>query len=131
MKYILDSCALLSYILGEKEALVMKDLLLNSKNTFYLNYINYGEIIFTLGKKGLQEKKLEVVKDNLKLYLGIKFVQTDNFEVVEMAANYKIDGGLSYFDALILASSKKYNLKIITKDKEFKKFSSEFDILFL
>jgi predicted nucleic acid-binding protein len=131
MKYILDSCALLSYILGEKEALVMKDLLTDSKNTFYLNYINYGEIIFTLGKKGLQEKKLEVVKDNLKLYLGIKFVQTDNFEVIEMAANYKIDGGLSYFDALILASSKKYNLKIITKDKEFKKFSEEFDILFL
>jgi len=131
MKYILDSCALLSYILGEKEALGMKDLLTDSKNTFYLNYINYGEIIFTLGKKGLQEKKLEVVKDNLKLFLGIKFIQTDNFEVVEMAANYKIDGGLSYFDGLILASSKKHNLKIITKDKEFKKFSEEFDILFL
>lgn len=131
MKYILDSCALLSYILGEKEALVMKDLLTDSKNTFYLNYINYGEIIFTLGKKGLQEKKLEVVKDNLKLFLGIKFVPTDNFEVVEMAANYKIDVGLSYFDALILASSKKHNLKIITKDKEFKKFSEDFDILFL
>ena len=131
MEYILDACVLISYILGEKEALKVKDLLFNLDNTFYLNYSNYGEVIFTLGKKDLSESILNQIKDNLKNYLGLEFLKTDNFETVEIAAKYKINGGLSYFDALILASSKIHDLKIITKDSEFKKFTKDFDILFL
>jgi|688.fasta_scaffold218791_3 predicted nucleic acid-binding protein len=131
MRYILDSCALISYILGEEEALKVKDLLSDSSHIFYLNYVNYGEVIFTLGKKGLSEQILSQTKENLKSYLGLEFLKTDDFEIIETAAKYKIGGGLSYFDALILANSLKHGLKIITKDSEFKKFSKEFDILFL
>lgn len=131
MKYILDSCVLISYILGEKEALKVKNLLSETNNTFYLNYMNYGEVIFTLAKKGLSEEVLTQIKENLKSYLGLVFIKTDDFDIIETAAKYKTDGGLSYFDALILASGQKYDLKIITKDSEFKKFSKGFDILFL
>jgi predicted nucleic acid-binding protein len=131
MNYLLDSCALISYILGESEAEKMKDLLFDSKNSFFLNYVNYGEVLFVLGKNGLKKEKLEIIKENLKSFLDIKFLSTDDFDTIEMAADYKIDGGLSYFDALILACSNKHNLTIITKDSEFKKFTSKFKILFL
>jgi predicted nucleic acid-binding protein len=131
MNYILDSCALISYIMGESEATKVKDLLASNNNSFYLNYINYGEVIFTLEKKGLDKKSLEEVKSILKEFLDIKFLKVGSFEMVEMAAELKIRGGLSYFDALILASSKKYELTIITKDSEFNKFRKDFQILFL
>ena len=131
MKYLLDSCALISYILGEEEAVTIKDLLKNTKHQFFLNYINYGEILFILGKKGLKNEVLEEVKNSLKHYLSITFLKTDNFEIIELASELKTKGGLAYFDALILATSKKYKLTIITKDQEFKKFSKDFQILFL
>lgn len=131
MKYLLDSCALISYVMGEKEALAVKDLLKNTKNEFFLNYINYGEILFILGKKGLKTQALEEVKNSLKYYLNITFLKTDTFEIIELASELKTKGGLAYFDALVLASSQKHKLTIVTKDQEFKKFSKDFKILFL
>lgn len=131
MKYLLDSCVLLSYILGEKEALRVKELLEDASHQFHLNYINYGEVLFSLGKKGFPQALMEETKIILKQELKIKFLKTDDFASVELAAEIKTEGGLSYFDSLILASSRKHDLIIITKDQEFQKFTKDFDILFL
>jgi predicted nucleic acid-binding protein len=131
MRYLLDSCALIAYFLGEKEGEVVKNILNDSNNSFYLNYVNYGEILFSLGKKGYNLDLLEEIQENLKFYLRIHFISTDDFKIVELAAKYKIDGGLSYFDALILANSQAENLTILTKDSEFEKFTKDFKIQIL
>jgi predicted nucleic acid-binding protein len=130
-EYILDSCALLAYFMDEKEADHMEEILLKAEQNLYLNFVNYGEALYILRNRGFPKESVLKVQNRIKNYLGIEFLKTDDFETVELACDFKAKGGISYFDAFILASAKKKKLTIITKDQEFKKFEKEVKILWL
>ncbi|MEI6728593.1 MAG: PIN domain-containing protein [bacterium] len=131
-EYLLDSCALIAFFAAEPEAVILKEMFLKGENSkFYLNFVNYGEVIYNLRLKGYSEENIIKVQNRIKNYLDIQFLKTDDFETVELACDFKAKGGVSYFDAFILASAKKKKLTIVTKDQEFKKFEKQVKILWL
>jgi predicted nucleic acid-binding protein len=46
----------------------------------------------------------------------------------EIAADYKLEGGISYADCFLLVEAEKHGGLIVTKDKEFKKFEKRLNI---
>ena len=131
-KFLLDACAVLSFLLDEKEAEKMQDIFtrsVNDENRLYMNLVNYGEICIVLNRY-YSKNKAEEIQNLIKNTFKIEFLNLD-LKLVEKAGAIKSNGGLAYPDAIALATSKIYNLTLLTKDQEFQKFTSDFDILFL
>jgi len=126
--YVLDSSSLLCLFKGEKEANFIEKILEKSKNkkvNLYMPSIQYGEILYITQREFGIEKKNEIqdILDNLP----IKIFEIDKKLSIE-AAKFKAQGGISYPDCFVIAIAIKLNAKIITKDKEFKKFEKQVSI---
>ena len=92
-----------------------------------MSTVNFGEVSWFLYKNSPEKAEflLQAVKD-----LKINFVSPD-IDDSESAGFYKSQGGVAYPDCFVLSLAKKLQAKIVTKDKEFKKFESEFEIIWL
>lgn len=131
-KILLDACSLLSFLLDEKEADQIENLIKKASQgdiKLYMSLINYGEVCITIDKVFTEPKSFEI-KELIKNNLSIQILNLD-VDIIETAAKIKSKGGLAYPDAIALVTSQNYNLTLLTKDSEFKKFSKDFDILFL
>ena len=88
--------------------------------------INYGEILYVMGK-ALTSSEFRNLKDDLKDSFNLK-IELPGVEDFEIAADYKLEGGVSYADCFLLVEAEKHKGLIVTKDKEFKKFEKRFNI---
>jgi len=131
-KILLDACSLLSFLLDEKEAEQMESWFKKAnqnKAKLYMNIINYGEVCIKIDRF-FNEQKATETKELIKHNLSIQILNCD-LKIIETAAKIKAKGGLAYPDAIALVTSKVNNSTLLTKDKEFQKFSKEYSILFL
>src|SRR3989344_3129552 len=106
-EYIIDSSALLAICLNEPEAEKMEWQLIRAregKSSLFLSVVQYGEIL--------------------------SIIPVDR-STAEEAATAKARGGISYPDALVIATAKDRHAIILTKDREFQKFSKEVSIEWL
>lgn len=130
-KYILDSCSLISYFLDESGAQQIEDLLFQAENKevlLLLPDMQYGEVIYILH---LRDPKFtyEIVK---RIIFSLPLsLSKSNFSIFEEATQYKIQGGIAFPDGFVLAHAKNNDASIVTKDKEFRKFENEVDVLWL
>lgn len=131
-KILIDSCSLLSLLLDEAEADKMTNWLQKARTgevKLYMSLINYGEVCIKLDQF-LDELSAEEAKENIKSNLFITILDVD-MAIIESASKIKSGGGLAYPDAIALATCKTHDLTLLTKDSEFKKFTKDFEILFL
>jgi predicted nucleic acid-binding protein len=131
-RYLLDACALLSFLLDEKEASSVEKILVQAKNgevKLFMSLINYGEVCVRL-EQFFDTVKAEEIKDDIKNMLDLNLLEA-SLEIVELAAKYKASGGLAYPDAIALATCKLQGLVLVTKDPEFRKFETEIAVNWL
>jgi predicted nucleic acid-binding protein len=131
-KILLDACSLLSFLLDEKEASEIEIWFKKANQNqakLYMSLINYGEVCIKIDQFFTEEKASEI-KDLIKNNLSIQILNLD-LKIIEQSASIKAKGGLAFPDAIALVTAKLNDLTLLTKDKEFEKFSKEYSILFL
>ncbi len=111
-KFIIDTDICIDFLKGQNFAVsIVKDLLINGNA--YLSVLTYYELL-----KGVYSKKQEkAVKDFVE---GFEIINMDN-DIAYIGAKfyreYRKKGiTLSTVDCLIMATAKKYGLKIITRN---------------
>lgn len=122
---VLDSSALLAYILGEPgedqvEAIFKKAR--TERKKLALSVIQYGEISYILTSR-LGTGVAKYVRESLH-GLPLRIVPVTARLALEAAA-FKVQGGIAYADCFALALAAQNNARIITKDAEFKKFEKQ------
>jgi hypothetical protein len=111
-KFIIDTDVCIDFLKGQEFAVsIVKDLLINGNA--YLSILTYYELL-----KGIYSKKQEkAINDFVE---GFEIINIDN-NIVRIGAKfyrgYRKKGiTLSTVDCLIMATAKKYRLKIITRN---------------
>jgi len=128
---ILDSSALLRFFsCGKGYELIEKELEIAQKEEqkILLNLINLGEIYYAVKNKfnkETAEKTLEFI-NNLPISICLA-----SKEVILRAADLKSDFGIPFVDAICAASAIIENATILTCDFDFKKVSSEVEIIWV
>mgnify|MGYP001602775766 FL=1 len=126
-KYLLDSFALIEYLEGTETGEKVKEIIQKEQNEILISAISVSEILSKVLRQNLDKEKTK------KIILSLGKIIDVNIEIAELASEIhaqmkkKInDFGLA--DALILASTKLNNAKLVTGDKHFKDMK---DIVFL
>lgn len=131
-KYLLDACVLIAYLFDETESDYIESLLrksINGELEVCISAINYGEVCIFIHKNTAKPKSLKLLS-SIKNNFNIQLLDV-SLDIIEQAAVVKSVGGLSYPDAIALVTAQKHNLTILTKDREFEKFSKTHKIEFL
>lgn len=130
-EYILDSCSLICFVLGEKGSLQVKKILdeaFESKAILRIPAVNLGEVYYILYRNNKDDQFIMNFFDYLINSLGLQIFSSDYSDCLK-AAKFKAGGGLAYQDGFILNLATKYpNSLIITKVKEFQQFKDSFHI---
>jgi len=130
-EYIIDSSALLAICLNEPEAEKMEWQLIRAregKSSLFLSVVQYGEILYIIEqRKGVQRR--DEIREYI-LALPISFIPV-NRSIAEEAAHIKAQGDISYLDAFAIGAAIDRHATILTKDREFRKFSKEVSIEWL
>lgn len=128
--YILDSCALMAFLLGEPEQVKVEHMLRQAEHqqiNLSMPYTQYGEILYLTLKRQLQP--VEFMRTHL-LQLPITYTEITQ-ALAEKAALFKAKGGISYSDCFVIAAAITQNGTILTKDTEFRKFENDVAIAWL
>lgn len=118
--YVLDSIAVIAYLLKEKKGLKVRSILENARATGdrpCLSMINLGEIYYIVGRKygmDVAEETVVVIDQ-----LPIEIVEVDRNTVL-LAAKIKAKYPISYADCFIVGLGILKSGKIITCDPDFK-----------
>ncbi len=131
MNYTLDACAVICAVNKEEGYEVIEGLFVKAfaeEVNLFMSYINYGEVLYQL----LLDRSKPSIIEAEKIFEGfpIKLIQAD-LDTVRLASIYKSKGGISYADCFALATAKKYKSKLVTSDREFKKFEKEVSIMWV
>lgn len=129
--YILDSFALLAYFQAEPSGLRVKDILKQAKAEdalAFLSLINFGEIMYNVGRRLGDERATETLQDVLRLPIHLAEVTMDR---VLAAAQVKAHYAISYADAFAVALAQELNATLVTGDPEFKQVESLISLLWL
>jgi len=121
-RYVFDSYALIALTKHEADYQLVEKLLEQAKRNKlegYINIVNLGEVFYIYLKsfnKDLAEKLITAASN-----LPLTIVDLD-IPLLKIAASIKAQGGISYADSFVIATSLKYDAVVVTGDKEFKKF---------
>lgn len=119
--YIIDSCALMAFILGEPEQMKVELMLRRASQKeikLIMPCLQYGEILYLILKKDTQQ--FEYIKHKL-IELPIVYIDI-NRDMAQLAASFKAQRGISYADCFVIAAAIQMNGTILTKYPEFRKF---------
>lgn len=131
MHIVLDSCALLAYLLDETEADQMERLLLEAgkkKHLLFLSVLQYGEVLYTCENLKGETYRLRAQEFLSKAPISII---PANQEQANLAAAFKARGGIAYPDCFALALATLRKATLVTKDREFRKFAKDVKIRWL
>ncbi len=125
MSYVIDSSAILAYLLDEKEATTVKRIL-RAESEILLSVVQYGEVLYTCER---ERKDIGVIHEFLHS-APFRIIAADEHQTA-IAAHYKTQGGIAYPDCFALVLAKLSNATLLTKDREFKKFARRVKIRWL
>ncbi len=130
-KYIFDSCAIISYLDGEHNAVKIAELfqeINDHDDTAYLSMINLGEIYYHFlrtGGESTGEIALKTIQTLPLTILGI------DYRLTIEAAQIKAYNKMSYADCFAAASAKLNKASLVTSDKEFKQIEKNIKIYWI
>ena len=102
----------------EKAVHILNEIFTDLENDYFINEIIFSEVYFHLivKEKIKKEKKEEELFEMLNLF---SFLESKK-EIIEIARNYIVNSKLRTNDALILATTKFYNISyLISFDSDF------------
>lgn len=128
---IFDSWALMALFDDESSADAVSGLLQQTdkhRNYKFITVVNLGEIWYNYAR---------IYSDNFANEL-IDKVQEMNFRIVpvdwqltQIAAQFKVPGGISYADCFAAALAKSQNAPLVTGDREFERLADDIEILWV
>ncbi|WP_457741674.1 PIN domain-containing protein [Thermococcus sp.] len=130
-RVVLDSYALLAYLLREKGAERVRDLLRKAEMgevKIYMNVVNLGEVYYTIVRRKGVDIADFVVANLLKS--PILFVHVDE-RLSLIAGRIKAFYKLSYADAFAAATAVDLNAVLLTGDEEFRSVEDRIKIEWL
>lgn len=118
-KYVLDSYAIIEYLEGTNLGEKVRSVIEKDENEVLISSLSVSEIL----SKGLRQEK-DVIQIR-KILLSMGKIIDLNLEIAELGAEIhsKMKKEISDFglvDALILATARKSNARLISGDKHFK-----------
>lgn len=125
---VLDSWAVLAYLLGEAPGTAVKTILLEAADggtPRWISSINLSEIWYTLARRhspAFAHQQLQALAE-----IGIERIDAD-WPLTLQAAHYKSRHKMSYADAFAAALSKSRNAPLVTGDAEFHTLEKEIKI---
>lgn len=128
---VLDSWAVLAYLGDESAGQAVADLIVEAQekgHPLYLSVVNAGEIWYILARE-VSETEADKAIAELR-GLGIELVEVD-WQMVRVAATFKVKGKMSYADCFAAALAKEKKADLLTGDKEFKQVQDEISIRWL
>lgn len=122
MKYLLDSSAWIDYFEGTQAGEKVRVLLADEKNEFSTSIISIAEIASKARRQGKNVLSMcDAIRDNSNT-IFLNDLQARNAGVKHADERRTVkDFGLA--DAIIWIQAEENKLRIVTKDKHFKKFS--------
>jgi predicted nucleic acid-binding protein len=130
-RVVLDSYAILAYLLHERGAERVRDMFKDAergKLELYMNVVNLGEVYYIIARRrGLDTADFIVA--NLKR-MPILFVPVDE-RLSLLAGRIKTFHRLSYADAFAVATAIDLNATLVTGDEEFRAVEDRVEIEWL
>jgi PIN domain nuclease of toxin-antitoxin system len=119
-KYILDACALITYLQNEKGADKIINIFKEENNIILMHAINFGEVYYDALKRDekIAQKLVEIIND-----LPIIIKWDINIELIKFASQFKTKYKMSLADSYAIALAYENNAFIVTTDHH------EFDIV--
>ena len=128
---VLDSYALMAFFEDEPGADLVRDLILKAeenKVSLLISVVNLGEVWYSIARTNspeLADQYIGEVKG-----MAIEIVDVD-WTLTRQAANFKVNGNISYGDCFAAALAKSRRAELVTGDKEFKLLDGEIKISWL
>ena len=120
MKILIDSSAWIEYLEGSTKGEKVREIFSGDNELYVLNFI-ISEVISKIKRKNMNEELAyrAIITNSKVLNLTPRIAKNAGLLHAEMKKKIK-DFGLA--DALILATAREMNMKVLTEDKHFKKF---------
>src|SRR3989344_5921800 len=120
MKILIDSSAWIEYLEGSPKGERVREIFSGDNELYVLNFI-ISEVISKIKRKNMNEELAyrAIITNSKVLNLTPRIAKNAGLLHAEMKKKIK-DFGLA--DALILATARVMNMKVLTEDKHFKKF---------
>jgi len=120
MKILIDSSAWIEYLEGSPKGERVREIFSGDNELYVLNFI-ISEVISKIKRKNMNEELAyrAIITNSKVLNLTPRIAKSAGLLHAEMKKKIK-DFGLA--DALILATAREMNMKVLTEDKHFKKF---------
>ena len=128
---VFDSFALMSFFQNEKGADTVREMILDSvdgKIEISICTVNLGEVWYAVARK-ISIERADTLLNEIQ-NMPIEIVDAD-WELTRRAAEYKMNGKISYADCFAAALSKIRKAELVTGDDEFKKLQAEIKIKWL
>ena len=128
---VLDSWAMLAFFQNEPDADQVEKIITEAHATgteLLMSVVNVGELWYNITRTH-SAKQADTVITELKT-LKIAFIDAD-WELTQLAAQFKAKGRIAYADCFAAAVAKKFKADLVTGDPEFKQVQGEVKILWL
>ena len=126
MTVLLDSSAWLEYFFGSEIGEKVKPII-EGDSGIIVSKLN----IFEIYHKILKERDKEEAEKFTSFVVLKSTIDDLDVDTLKLAAEEKKKFGLGMADAIVLATSIKYNVKIYTKDRDFEIAKSIVEVIFL
>jgi len=116
-RFVIDSFAWMEFFKGTSRGKKVKDIIEDERIQKYTTAANYYEIyyrIFQEKGQSIKDEAISFIKANSKL---VDITE----EIASIAAEIRIDEGLSAIDSFTLAAARLIKAKVLTGDKDFSK----------
>lgn len=125
---VLDSYALMAFFEDEPGADFVRGLIqkaVDSDTNLLMSVVNLGEIWYSIARTNSPEIADQYIHEIKGL--AIEIVDID-WALTRQAAEYKVNGNISYADCFAAALAKLKKAELVTGDKEFKILQDEIKI---
>lgn len=128
---IFDSYALIAFFDDEPSAAEVEKLLADARQNgtkTSISVINAGEIWYNYARKFSEDFADEMIAKTREI--KIEFIPV-NWHVVQIAAQFKSRGGISYANCFAAALANTRNTPLVTGDPEFEQLKDEIEIIWV
>ena len=116
--YVLDSFAVLALLEDEAGAEELAKLLEDERNTFWMSVVNLGEVYYIVAREHGVQRAQQILQD-VRGQENVTIVDA-TWDRVLRAANFKVDGGISYADAFACGLAVEYGAAVLSGDPELR-----------
>ncbi|NOH04736.1 MAG: type II toxin-antitoxin system VapC family toxin [Chloroflexi bacterium] len=128
---VLDSYALMAFFEDEPGADFVRGLIhksVESDTNLLMCVVNLGEVWYSIARNNSPEIADQYINEIKGM--GIEIVEAD-WALTRQAAEFKVNGNISYADCFAAALAKTKKAELVTGDKEFKSLEGEIKIVWV